>query len=122
VNRVVPQLIGRGKYVRPALGIEVDEGVNQIVMQRLRTEGVAVLRVTPGSAAAAAGLRGARSDADGSIEPGDVIVSVDGKPVESVARLLSRLDEYRAGDNVRLGVLRDGRKTELSVKLQAGSR
>ena len=56
VNRVVPQLIGRGKYSRPGLGIEVDEDVNRVLMESLGKEGVAVLRVRPGSAAAAAGL------------------------------------------------------------------
>ena len=47
----------------------------------LRTEGVFVLRVTPGSAAEAAGLRGARIGDDGSFVPGDVIIAIDGKPV-----------------------------------------
>jgi S1-C subfamily serine protease len=58
VNRVVPQLIARGKYSRPALGIEVDEDVNRVLTDRLGQEGVAVLRVRPGSVAAAAGLEG----------------------------------------------------------------
>jgi S1-C subfamily serine protease len=122
VNRVVPQLIGRGKYVRPALGIEVDEELNRLVTQRLRTEGVAVLRVTPGSAAAAAGLRGVRQQPDGGLLPGDVIVAVDGRPVESVARLFSRLDDYQVGDRARLTVLRDSKRVDLTVTLQAGGR
>ena len=29
VNRVVPQLIAKGKYVRPVLGIQADEQLNQ---------------------------------------------------------------------------------------------
>ena len=122
VNRVVPQLIGSGRYVRPALGIEVDEALNRLVTRRLKTEGVAVLRVTPGSAAAAAGLRGARAEGDGRIVPGDIIVAVDGKPVDNVARLLARLDDYHVGDSVRLTLLRDGRRTDVTVTLQAGSR
>jgi S1-C subfamily serine protease len=40
VNRVVPQLIARGKYSRPALGIEVDEDVNRVLSERLRQEGL----------------------------------------------------------------------------------
>ena len=54
VNRVVPQLIARGKYSRPTLGIDVDEDVNRVLMESVGKEGVAVLRVRPGSAAAAA--------------------------------------------------------------------
>jgi S1-C subfamily serine protease len=121
VNRVVPQLIAGGKYVRPTLGIEVDERLNQLVTQQAGVRGVVVLRVTPGSAAAAAGLRGVQATGDGRIVPGDIIVEVEGDEVESVARLLSRLDDQKVGEPVRLTVLRDGRATDVSVRLQAGS-
>jgi S1-C subfamily serine protease len=121
VNRVVPQLIARGKYSRPGLGVEVDEDVNRVLMERVGREGVAVLRVTPGSAAAAAGLQPVRVLADGTITAGDVIVAVNGRSIDSVARLLSRLDDYAVGDTVRLTVLRGNSKREVSVKLQAGT-
>jgi S1-C subfamily serine protease len=120
VNRVVPQLIATGKYVRPALGVEVDERLNQLLTERSGVKGVVVLRVTPGSAAEAAGLRGARIEGGGrTVTPVDVIVAVDGTAVESVARLLGRLDERRVGETVRLTVLRDGQRTEVAVTLQA---
>jgi S1-C subfamily serine protease len=122
VNRVVPQLIANGKYVRPTLGLEVDERLNQMITERLQVKGVAVLRVAPGSAAESAGLRGARIQDNSVIVPGDIILEVDGMPIDSVARLLSRLDERRVGDNVRLTVLRDGKKQEVPVTLQAGNR
>src|SRR5918993_47526 len=102
VNRVVPQLIASGKYVRPTLGVEVDERLNQLVTERLRIKGVAVLRVTPGSAAEAAGIRGARIEQNGTIVPGDIILEIDGTATDSVARLLGRLDERRSGENGRL--------------------
>jgi S1-C subfamily serine protease len=121
VNRVVPQLIANGKYVRPALGIQVDERLNQLVTQQLGVKGVAVLRVTPGSPAAAAGLRGARAQDNGAIVPGDIITEVDGGSVDSVARLLARLDEHRVGDVVRLTILRDGQKSDVKLTLQAGT-
>jgi S1-C subfamily serine protease len=121
VNRVVPQLIATGKYVRPALGIEVDEQLNRLITQRAGVTGVVVLRVTPGSAAAAAGLRGVRTEGDRTIVPGDIIVAVDGDEIDSVARLLARLDDHQVGDTVRLTLLRDGRRTDVNVKLQAGS-
>ena len=120
VNRVVPQLIGRGKYSRPGLGIQVDEDLNRVITERLDIEGVAVLRVTPGSPAAAAGLQGIRTEGNGAILPGDVIVAVDGREVDSVARLLSRLDDFAVGDTVRLTVVRGGQRRDVSVRLQAG--
>ena len=122
VNRVVPQLIGTGKYVRPTLGIQVDERLNQLVTERLRVKGVAVLRVTPGSAAEAAGIRGARVEDNGAIVPGDIILEIDGTAVDSVARLLGRLDERRVGEAVRITILRDGQKREVTLTLQGESR
>ena len=121
VNRIVPQLIARGKYIRPGLGIAVDEGLNRTAMEQLRVGGVLILRVTPGSPAAAVGLRGVEFAPDGSMVPGDIIVAVDGRPVESVARLLARLDDHQAGDRVRLTILRDGRKVEVTVTLVGGA-
>jgi S1-C subfamily serine protease len=120
VNRVVPQLIRNGKYLRPALGIEVDEGLNQRLSALLKVEGVIVLRVTPGSAAAAAGLKGATVSRDGGIVPGDVITGVEGKPVAGVGQLLGRLDDFKVGDAVKLQVLRDGKPQDVVVTLQPG--
>jgi len=120
VNRVVPQLIAHGEYVRPALGVEVDERLNSLLAGRLGVTGVVVLRVTPGSAADAAGMQGVSSLEDGTIVPGDIILAVEAEEVESVARLTSRLDEYPVGSTVRLTVLREGRTFDLSVTLQAG--
>jgi S1-C subfamily serine protease len=120
VNRVVPQLIATGRYVRPVLGVELDERLNQLLTAELGVKGVAVLRVAPGSAAENAGLRGVRRAPDGGIVPGDIILAVDGTPVDAVARLVNRLDERQVGDTVRLTVLRDGKQTDVNVRLQAG--
>jgi S1-C subfamily serine protease len=120
VNRVVPRLIKNGKYLRPALGIEVDEALNQRLSALLKVEGVIVLRVAPGSAAAAAGLKGATVSRDGGIVPGDVITGVEGKPVVGVGQLLGRLDDFKVGDAVKLQVLREGKPQDVVVTLQPG--
>ncbi|HEU4691581.1 MAG TPA: trypsin-like peptidase domain-containing protein [Vicinamibacterales bacterium] len=121
VNRVVPQLIASGRYVRPALGIEIDEGLNQVISQRLGVSGVVILRTSPGSAAAAAGLRGLRTEPGGAIVAGDIIVAINGQAIDSVARLQSRLDDYEVGATVRLTVLRDKQRIEVPVRLQAST-
>ena len=56
VNRVVPQIIASGRYIRPALGIEADEELNRRLSEFFKIQGVVILRVQEGSAAAAAGL------------------------------------------------------------------
>jgi S1-C subfamily serine protease len=121
VNRVVPQLIRTGRYQRPALGIEVDEALNRRLNALLGVSGVVILRVAPGSAAAHAGLSGASVTADGGIVPGDVIVAVEGKPVDSVARLLARLDDFKVGDTVTVTVVREGKQRDVRVTLQPGA-
>jgi S1-C subfamily serine protease len=121
VNRVVPQLISQGRYIRPALGIEMDEGINRRLVDVLQVEGVFVLRVEPGSAAEQSGLRAARIAPDGTFVAGDIIVGLDGRSVAGVGELLGRLDDYKVGDTVKLQVRRNGGTTDVPVTLQPGT-
>jgi S1-C subfamily serine protease len=118
VNRVVPQLIAKGKYTRPVLGIQADQQLNQIIAKRLGVKGVAVMGVERGSAAAEAGLRAAKIEPSGGIVPGDIIVAVDGREVDTVAKLVARLDEKKPGEVVKLTLLREGQRTEVSATLK----
>jgi S1-C subfamily serine protease len=79
-----------------------------------------ILRINPGSAAETAGLRSATIYRDGSITPGDIVVAINGKQVDSVARLLARLDDFKVGDPVSLTLLREGNKLEVELVLQPG--
>ena len=119
VMRVVPQLIKSGKYIRPALGIEVDEQLNQRLLALTGNKGVFVLRVTPGSAAHKAGLAGVEITPQG-IVPGDRIVRIDGTAIDDVANLLAWLDDRKVGDVVVLSVERAGKSREVQVELQPG--
>jgi S1-C subfamily serine protease len=121
VNRVVPQLITKGRYLRPSLGVSSDDDLNQRLTEAMGIKGVVLLQVNVGSAAAKAGLQGARFASDGRVVPGDVIVAVGQQPVDSVAQLVSRLDELDIGSRVTLGVLRAGKTREVEVVLQPGS-
>jgi S1-C subfamily serine protease len=121
VNRVVPQLIAKGRYIRPSLGVSIDADVNRVITERLGVTGVVVLQVQPGSAAEAAGLRSTRVDADGDVIPGDVILAVAGIAVESISGLLSALEKQRIGDQITLRIWRDGREIEVPVVLQASA-
>ena len=121
VNRVVPELIRHGKYLRPALGIEVDDRLNQGLARQRGVAGVVILRVGRGSAAEAAGLKGATLARDGGIVPGDIIVAIQGQAVESVGKLLARLDDFQVGQTVKVTVLRDGQRLEVPVTLQPGA-
>ena len=119
VARVVPQLIKTGQYNPPVLGIEIDDQLNRRLVRALGTQGVFILGVRPNSGAAQAGLKGPSRDRTGSIVPGDIILSIDGEAVPSVAKLLSTLDAYQPGQMVRLKIRRGQQTLEKSVRLQA---
>ena len=121
VNRVVPQVIAKGRYIRPTLGLELDDALNQRLSRALRVEGVFVLRVTPGTGAEKAGLKGVTVTPEGTVVPGDIIVGVSGKPVASIGALIGRLDDFKVGDTVMLDVRRGDETVSVSVTLQPGS-
>ncbi|MEE9935126.1 MAG: trypsin-like peptidase domain-containing protein [Deltaproteobacteria bacterium] len=121
VNRVVPQLIRSGKYIRPGLGIEADEGLNERMKAVLEIKGVLILRILPGSAAERAGLEGAQVSRGGEVRPGDIITAVNGKSVDTVGKLNALLDEHAVGATVKVTVLNKGRTRDVEVTLQPGS-
>jgi S1-C subfamily serine protease len=120
VMRVVPQLIKNGNYIRPSLGIEISQDINDRLVAESGTEGVAVLRVRPGSAAEKAGLNGVVVSEQGWLA-GDIIVALNGKEIKNIQSLLTRLDDQKVGDTVTLTVVNDGKKREVEVTLQAGT-
>jgi serine protease Do len=70
-------------------------------------KGVVVESVVPGSPAAAAGVR-----------TGDVVGSIDGSPVRNGGEMLQILAKLQAGDQVKLGVMRDKESLEVKVTLK----
>jgi S1-C subfamily serine protease len=120
VNRVVPELISKGHYASPSLGIQTDEMLSRAIARQLGIQGAAILRVRPGGPGERAGLQGARIGRRNSIFPGDVIVGLNGQEVDSVARLLARLDDCKPGEAVELTVWREGKRIHMSVQLRSG--
>ena len=118
VNRVVPQLVQNGRYIRPVLGITMNDEVTERVVQRLGIEGVLVLEVAPGSPAQKAGLKGTKVKANDEVILGDIIQAIDGTPVTNTSELTSTMDKYKLNDTVSVQFLRDGStQQEVSVQL-----
>lgn len=118
VNRVVPQLVQNGRYIRPVLGITMNDEVTERVVQRLGIEGVLVLEVAPGSPAQKAGLKGTKVKANDEVVLGDIIQAIDGKPVTNTGELTATMDKYKLNDTVSVQFLRDGStQQEVSVQL-----
>jgi len=119
VNRVVPQIIARGGYRPPLLGVVVDDYVSRRLPARMGTEGLMILNVIPGSGAAAAGLESIRQTEDGAIVPGDIIRSIEGQKVRTKNDLFQVLDRTQPGDRVRVTIIRRGQAQEVSVRVRA---
>ena len=100
VNKVVPQLITRGKVPRPGIGIAV---LDEERAARLEIAGVVIDRVLPGSEADQSGLIGI--DYQNRVL-GDVIIAVDGKEVSGLGDFLRLLQLYAIGQEVMLDVRR----------------
>jgi len=112
---VVPDLIRYGRVQRPALGFDVYQGL----AQRLGIDGAVISRVNPGSGADRAGLQGLRRAGFGRVELGDVVLTVDGQAVNSSDALLVAVEGKKAGDTVRVEVLRGDRRVAIPVRLGA---
>ncbi len=108
---VMNQLITDGKVHRAALGVSIaDVNLNDAAYVGLpEIRGVVVKDIpSDDSPAKAAG-----------IEPGDIIVAVDGKPVEYVGQLQQIIGFRRPGDMVKVEVARKGGvRKSFNVKLQ----
>lgn len=110
VRRVVNQLIRYGRVVRPTMGVHLaDDRITLSIQAQLRKrlDGVLVVEVDPRSPAEQAGIRASALLVDGTILLGDLIVSIDNQRVRQVEDLLSAVEERRAGETVKVRVLRE---------------
>ena len=125
VKRVVPELIARGRYPHPWLGI-LGYGITPALAQALDLpveQGLLVARIYRDSPAARAGLRGARREVIiGNriiLAGGDILTAVDGQPIRSMDDLDAYLEEHtRVGQTVILDVVRGEQHLQISVELE----
>ncbi|MGI6367049.1 MAG: S1C family serine protease [Anaerolineae bacterium] len=124
VRRVVPYLSEGKTYPWPWIGISGTD-VNLMLAEAddLTTQhGAYVVEVNVGGPADRAGMRGSTGTRNVSGIPvpvgGDVIVAVDGDPINDFADLLSTVAFGRPGDEITVTVLRDGEELDLSVTLE----
>ncbi len=106
--RVASDLVRYGAVHRPRLGIVVTDvtAADADAYGLPSVSGGLVKGVQPGTPAAAAGL-----------QPGDVIVSVNGRAVTTGTDLTTRLAEMQPGQTVNLTVFRNRRQQQVSVRL-----
>ncbi|TCJ86833.1 DegP2 peptidase [Cocleimonas flava] len=115
VNRVVPNLIKNGRYIRPHVGITANDTANKLLIKELGIKGLLILEVERDSPADKAGLIDSKL-VNGDLILGDVVQAVNGKKVEDLNDFLDIIEQYQINDTVMLEVLRQG-KTRLKIPL-----
>ena len=120
VKRIVPSLITDGSYGYPYMGAGFDSEVSlddQSLYGLSQTQGAYVISVTPGSPADQAGLIPADASTG---RGGDLIVTIDGRPINDFSDLNGYLVfETSVGQSINITVLRDGELVELQLTLGA---
>ena len=107
-SAILPQLRETGRVSRGYIGVvlrDVDTDL-QRALGLPSEDGALVQDVTPGSPGARAGLR-----------TYDVIVALDGRPIESNDALIEIIAARSAGSAATVHLLRDGRALEVTLKL-----
>jgi Do/DeqQ family serine protease len=109
-SEVMAQLLAHGKVQRGSLGAQTQAITPRIakLLKLKDDDGVVVTGVRDGSAAEHAGL-----------QPGDVLTTLNGKPLRDVQALHNAEGLLPLGSTVRLGVLRDGKLREIDATLTA---
>jgi 2-alkenal reductase len=126
LKRVVPALISSGRYDHPQLGIK-GMTITPVLVKELDLpvqSGVLVSEATVDDPAYKAGVRGGTTEVSirGTLvrAGGDIIVSIDGHEIEQFEDLLSYIVmEAEVGQEVALGIVRDGEERVIKVTLGA---
>ncbi|HEU5341758.1 trypsin-like peptidase domain-containing protein [Edaphobacter sp.] len=106
IAQIYNMLIGpEHKVVRGSIGISFQQSLSSAVKRMYGFQnGVIVSIVTPSGGAAKAG-----------IQPGDVIVSIDGRNIKDGDDLVADISSRKVGSNVKLGYLRNGKQGTAEV-------
>lgn len=109
VKNLTAQMIEYGQVKRGELGIMGTE-LNSELAKAIHVNaqrGAFISQVLPNSSAEKAGMK-----------PGDVIVSMNGKPLNSFAALRAEVGSLPVGTKLALGVIRDGKPVNVTLELQ----
>ncbi len=110
VKKVVEDIKSYGQVQRAVLGVSMVEMTDNLArMAGIAGDfkGVYIADVIKGGAAHSSG-----------IGAGDVLVSIDGTAVMNPSGVQEKINAYRPGDQIKLGIVRRGENMEIVVKLQ----
>jgi len=114
-SRFLPDMLAGRNIEHPRLGISLQNLTPSLARSlgiKGVEQGVMVMSVASGSAAARAGLVGG-------VGNGDVITSIDGKKINNYEDLATVVDSKKVGDTVQVTVVRGGSEVVVPVTLEA---
>jgi Do/DeqQ family serine protease len=111
-KKVMDQLIKHGQIKRGLLGVQIQDLSPDIAeaMGLKNVQGALVARVTPGSAAAKAGIKA-----------GDVITAINAKKIDSSSTLRTTIGLKRVGEKVKIDFIRNKKSMSVTTHI-AGKR
>ncbi len=107
-KQVIEQLLAKGKVVRGWLGVGIQPMTPELAKKFgvTESEGVLVNEVFEKDPAASAGIK-----------PGDIIVNIDGSPVDSPNKLSRLIGALTPGATAHIEVIRDRHRLILNIPL-----
>jgi len=105
-KEVVEQLKKSGHVTRGWLGVAIQDLDSDLKEYYNVKNGVLVTEVFSGDPADKAGIKA-----------NDIIISVDGKPVDSPRKLSRLVASLKPGQKVKIGIIRNGKKKTLTARL-----
>ena len=123
VKRIIPQLLDKGRMIRPWLGVQgqfIVPGLKDLLRVPL-VDGFLVEAVEPGSPADQKGLRGGIFELTIDGQPillgGDIITQVNGAPLDDPNKLGQTLENLKVASTLRLTVFREGKSQDFELTL-----
>jgi len=111
-RKIVNDFVDFGEVKRALLGISMQDMSSELARERgIRdVKGVYVSDVLKEGAAYKSGIK-----------ESDVILSINGKPVNSSPEVQEQISKYRPKDRIKVSILREGKQKELSVVLEGSN-
>jgi S1-C subfamily serine protease len=119
-KQIIPVLIRSGKVPHAFIGVTTAPVTPQVAKQLNLpvTEGAVVQEVQSGSPAAKVGLRAPATQNPNALTPGgDVIVGVDGRPVNTPEDISAAIARHKPGDRIRIDYYRGKAKRSVTITL-----
>jgi serine protease Do len=106
-RRIMEDLVEYGHVQRPRIGVQIEDVVAEDAeIYGLPSVSGILVQAVP-----------ADGPSTGILEPEDVIVALDDKPMGYVSELQAEIAERRPGDQVQLTIYRDGTPTRVGIRL-----